>query len=198
MIRAAAAGGMCDAPIWLLVCWRRLLPEFLLPACCRVLSCQPPSLRPLQNLPRASDIKPQPRQEVPTAREAKAKNAQQELQKELAKTRVVPGRQPELMRDRVRRQSTAPLPKPASFGDKQLTVGFLHRLGRVQLFFAGAEPAKSRLGDAAMGASGQREAGRKSAGRMNCSDPQAIKALNLIREKRPRPFDHSHGAKPDG
>src|SRR5215471_8707741 len=56
-----------------------------------------PALRPLQNLPRASDIKVQPRPEVPTAREAKAKKAQQELQKELAKMRVVPGRRPELM-----------------------------------------------------------------------------------------------------
>ncbi|HEX3145183.1 MAG TPA: hypothetical protein VHQ64_14520, partial [Pyrinomonadaceae bacterium] len=82
-----------------------------------------PTLRPLQNLPRASDIKPQPRAEVPNPREAKANKAQQELQKELAKTRVVPGRRPELMAIAPPPDS-AQLPKPASFGDKQLTVGF--------------------------------------------------------------------------
>lgn len=144
---------------------------------------QPPNLRPLQNLPRASDIKPQPRLEVPTAREAKAKKAQQELQKELAKTRVVPGRRPELMAI-ASPPITAPLPKPASFGDKQLTVGFyidwdessfsslernLQSLDWVMPQWAhlvNAKPGENPLAD-------------------ELNDPQAIKALNLIREKRP-------------
>ena len=37
------------------------------------------NLRPLQNLPRASDIKPQPPAVLPSARAAKAKRAQAEL-----------------------------------------------------------------------------------------------------------------------
>src|SRR6267143_2068884 len=46
------------------------------------------NLRPLQNLPRSSDIKPQPLAPLPNAREAKAKKAQAELQTELSQTRV--------------------------------------------------------------------------------------------------------------
>src|SRR5882672_9082788 len=48
------------------------------------------NLRPLQNLPRSSDIKPQPPIVLPNVREAKAKKAQDILREELAKTRVVP------------------------------------------------------------------------------------------------------------
>ena len=79
---------------------------------------------------------------------------------------------------------TAPLPKPASFGDKQLTVGFyidwdessfsslernLQSLDWVMPQWAhlvNAKPGESPLAN-------------------ELSDPQAIKALNLIREKRP-------------
>ena len=50
------------------------------------------ALRPLQSLPRKTDIPPQPKAVLLNPREAKAKKAQQDLQKELAKTRVVPGR----------------------------------------------------------------------------------------------------------
>ncbi len=143
----------------------------------------PLTLRPLQNLPRSSDIKPQPKAVLPNAREAKAKNAQQELQKELAKTRVVPGRRPELMTI-APPPSAPPLPQPASFGDKQMTVGFyidwdessysslernLQSLDWVMPQWAhlvNAKPGESPLGN-------------------ELNDPQAIKALNLIREKRP-------------
>src|SRR5712691_5790808 len=51
------------------------------------------NLRPLQNLPRASDIKPQPAPVLTVnAREVKAKKAQAELQKALSQTRVVPAK----------------------------------------------------------------------------------------------------------
>jgi cellulose synthase/poly-beta-1,6-N-acetylglucosamine synthase-like glycosyltransferase/peptidoglycan/xylan/chitin deacetylase (PgdA/CDA1 family)/spore germination protein YaaH len=142
-----------------------------------------PSLRPLQNLPRASDIKPQPRQEMPTAREAKAKKAQQDLQKELAKTRVVPGRRPELMQIAPPPAGT-PLPKPASFGARDLTVGFyidwdessFSSLERNLQSLDWVMPQWAHLVNAKPGES-------PLANELN--DPQAIKALNLIREKRP-------------
>lgn len=142
-----------------------------------------PSLRPLQNLPRASDIKPQPRAEVPNAREAKANKAQQELQKELAKTRVVPGRRPELMTI-APPPASATLPKPASFGDKQLTVGFyidwdessFSSLERNLQSLDWVMPQWAHLVNAKPGESPLEN---------ELNDPQAIKALNLIREKRP-------------
>ncbi|HYW72091.1 MAG TPA: hypothetical protein VE961_13725, partial [Pyrinomonadaceae bacterium] len=144
----------------------------------------PLSLRPLQNLPRSSDIKPQtpPKPAVLTPREAKAKKAQLELQKELSKTRVVPGRHPELLP--LTQPATTPLPKPASFGSKQLTIGFyidwdessysslernLHSLD--WLMPQWAHLANVKAGDNPLAD--------------ELKDPQAIKALNLIREKRP-------------
>src|ERR1700681_1413769 len=54
------------------------------------------NLRPLQNLPRSSDLKLPAPAILPNAREVKAKKAQDLLQKELAKTRVVPARRSEL------------------------------------------------------------------------------------------------------
>ena len=81
------------------------------------------NLRPLQSLPRSSDIKPQPPAILPNAREAKAKKAQAELQKELSQTRVVPGKRAELM-PIVPPPTTTPLPAPASFTSKQLAIGF--------------------------------------------------------------------------
>ncbi len=80
-------------------------------------------LRPLRNLPRATDLKPQPPAHMPNAREAKAKKAQVELQKALAQTRVMPGRRAELMPIAPPPVST-PLPAPASFNAKQLAIGF--------------------------------------------------------------------------
>src|SRR6266498_2732556 len=81
------------------------------------------NLRPLQSLPRSSDIKPQPPAVLPNSREAKARKAQAELQKELSQTRVVPGKRAELM-PIVPPPTTTPLPAPASFTSKQLAIGF--------------------------------------------------------------------------
>jgi cellulose synthase/poly-beta-1,6-N-acetylglucosamine synthase-like glycosyltransferase/peptidoglycan/xylan/chitin deacetylase (PgdA/CDA1 family) len=143
----------------------------------------PPNLRPLQNLPRPSDIKPQPKVAVLTPREAKAKKARVELERELAKTKVVPGRHPELL-PLTPAPITTPLPKPASFGDKTLSIGFyinwdessysslernLHGLDWLMpqwAHLASTKPGDNPLAD-------------------ELKDPQAVKALNLIREKRP-------------
>jgi len=81
------------------------------------------NLRPIQSLPKASDIRPQAPLQAPNARELKAKKAQAELQKALSQTRVVPGRRAELM-PRAAPPTITPLPAPASFGAKQLTIGF--------------------------------------------------------------------------
>ncbi|MEK6334363.1 MAG: glycosyltransferase [Acidobacteriota bacterium] len=56
-------------------------------------------------------------------REAKARKAQAELQKALSQTRVVPARRSELM-PIVPAPATTPLPAPASFGAKELSIGF--------------------------------------------------------------------------
>ncbi len=81
------------------------------------------NLRPLQNLPRSSDLKLPAAAALPNAREVKAKKAQDLLQKELAKTRVVPARRSELT-PIVPAPVTTPLPAPASFNSKQLAIGF--------------------------------------------------------------------------
>jgi spore germination protein YaaH len=81
------------------------------------------NLRPLQNLPHSSDIKPQPPAVLPNLREAKARKAQAELQKALSQTRVVPAKRSELM-PIVPPPATTPLPTPASFGAKQMAIGF--------------------------------------------------------------------------
>ena len=81
------------------------------------------NLRPLQNLPQTYRIKPQPPAVLLNPREGQAKKAQDLLQKELAKTRVVPARRSELT-PIVPPQLTTPLPAPASFNAKQLAIGF--------------------------------------------------------------------------
>jgi cellulose synthase/poly-beta-1,6-N-acetylglucosamine synthase-like glycosyltransferase/peptidoglycan/xylan/chitin deacetylase (PgdA/CDA1 family)/spore germination protein YaaH len=81
------------------------------------------NLRPLQNLPRSSDLKLPAPVVLPNAREVKARKAQDILQKELAKTRVVPARRSELT-PIVPAPATTPLPAPASFNSKQLAIGF--------------------------------------------------------------------------
>lgn len=142
------------------------------------------NLRPIQNLPRSSDIKPQPPAIMPNAREAKARKAQAELQKALSQTRVVPGKRAELMPIAPPPANT-PLPAPANFGSKQLAIGFyinwdessysslernLNHLDWVLPQWAhivDAKPGESPIGD-------------------ELNDPQAAKALNLIRQKRPQ------------
>jgi peptidoglycan-N-acetylglucosamine deacetylase len=142
------------------------------------------NLRSLQSLPRATDIKPQPPAILTNPREAKAKKAQAELQKALSQTRVVPGRHPELL-PLATPPSNAPLPPPASFGAKQLAIGFyidwdessysslernLDRLDWVMPQWAhiqAAKPGENPIVD-------------------ELNDPQALKALNLIRQQRPQ------------
>jgi cellulose synthase/poly-beta-1,6-N-acetylglucosamine synthase-like glycosyltransferase/peptidoglycan/xylan/chitin deacetylase (PgdA/CDA1 family)/spore germination protein YaaH len=144
---------------------------------------EPPNLRPLQGLPRKIDLSPQAKPALLTPREAKAKKARVELERELAKTKVVPGRHPELL-PLTPPPTTTPLPKPASFGDKTLSIGFyidwdessysslernLHSLDWLMpqwAHLANAKPGDNPLAD-------------------ELKDPQAVKALNLIREKRP-------------
>ena len=152
----------------------------------------PLSLRPLQNLPRSSDLKPQPRALLPNTREAKAKKAQAELQKELAKTRVVPGRHAELLPVAPPPTNT-PLPAPVSFGAKQLTIGFyidwdessfssLERnldhmdwLMPQWAHLVPAKPGESPIADDVTGSdSSEMEHG------------QALKALNLVRQRWPQ------------
>ena len=138
-------------------------------------------LRPLQNMPRASDIKPQPAP-VLTAnpREVKAKKAQAELQKALSQTRVVPAKRPELM-PIVPPPADTPVPAPASFSSKQLSIGFyinwdessLSSLQRNLDHLDWVVPQWIRILDA-----------------KNGSSPIGVDlhapALNLIREKRPQ------------
>jgi cellulose synthase/poly-beta-1,6-N-acetylglucosamine synthase-like glycosyltransferase/peptidoglycan/xylan/chitin deacetylase (PgdA/CDA1 family) len=150
------------------------------------------NLRPLQNLPRSSDLKPQPRPAMPTTREAKAKKAQAELQKALSQTAVVPGRHAELLPVAPPPANT-PLPKPVSFGAKQISVGFyidwdessfsslernLNRLDWVMPQWAHlVTPAKAGdrpIADDLTNADSEAEHG------------QALKALNLVRQKRPQ------------
>ncbi|PYS74513.1 MAG: polysaccharide deacetylase, partial [Acidobacteria bacterium] len=144
----------------------------------------PLSLRPLQSL------KPQPRAVLPNARDAKAKKAQADLQKELAKTKVVPGRHAELLPVAPPPTNT---PLPASFGAKQLTIGFyidwdessysslernLNSLDWVMPQWAHLVPAKpgeSPIADDITGSdTSEMEHG------------QALKALNLVRQRRPQ------------
>ena len=142
------------------------------------------NLRPLKNLPRATDLKPQPPAQIPTAREVKAKKAQVELQKALSQTRVVPGRRAELMPIAPPPVST-PLPAPASFNAKQLAIGFyidwdessysslkrnLNQLDWVLPQWTHLVPAKP----------GE----RLIADELN--NKQAREALNLIRQQRPQ------------
>lgn len=121
---------------------------------------------------------------MPTAREAKANKAQAELQKALSQTRVVPGKRPELL-TMATPPSNAPLPAPASVGGKQLSIGFyidwdessysslarnLNKLDWVMpqwLHLVSAGPGQSPIAD-------------------ELNDPQALKALNLIRQQRPQ------------
>jgi hypothetical protein len=82
------------------------------------------NLRPLTNLPHATDIKPRPRAVLPAnAREAKAKRAKVELQKALLQTPAPPAKRSELT-PIIPPPATTPLPAPASFSPKQLAIGF--------------------------------------------------------------------------
>ena len=142
------------------------------------------NLRPLQHLPRSSDLKPQPPAPLPNPREAKAKKAQAELQKAYEKVKRVPGRHAELL-PVAPPPATTPPPAPASFNAKQLAIGFyidwdessysslernLDHLDWVLpqwVHLVNAKPEERPIAD-------------------ELNDGQALKALNLIRQKRPQ------------
>ena len=141
------------------------------------------NLRPLQSLPKASDIKPQAAPEPPpNAREVRAKKAQAELQKALSQIRVVPSRRAELMPIAEPPTNT---PAPASFGAKQLTIGFYidwdessySSLERNLSHLDWVLPQWVHLVPADEG---------QSPIANELDDPQALKALYLIRQQRPQ------------
>ena len=138
------------------------------------------NLRPLQNLPRSSDLKLQPPIALPNAREVKAKKAQDLLQKELAKTHVVPARRSELT-PIVPAPVNTPLPAPASFNAKQLAIGFY--INWDESSYASLERNLDHLDWVV--AQWAHLVDSK-----NGSSPLSIeldaKALNLIRERRPQ------------
>ncbi len=137
-------------------------------------------LRPLRNLPRASDIKPRPRPVLPTAREAKARKAEAELQKAYQQVKHVPSRRSETLPVAAPPSNTPP-PGQAELAGKPLAIGFyinwdessyvslqrnLDHLDWVVAQWAhldDAAPDQSPLGTEI-----------------------DIKALNLIRERRPQ------------
>jgi cellulose synthase/poly-beta-1,6-N-acetylglucosamine synthase-like glycosyltransferase/peptidoglycan/xylan/chitin deacetylase (PgdA/CDA1 family)/spore germination protein YaaH len=142
------------------------------------------NLRPLPNMPRTSDLKPQPAPVLTNPRDLKAKKAQGELAKAYAQVPRVPGRRPELMPIAPAPANT-PLPAPASFNAKQLTIGFY--INWDESSFSSLErnldhldwvmPQWSHIVDVKDG-NGPIET--------DLDDPQALKALNLIRQKRPQ------------
>ncbi|MDX6496942.1 MAG: peptidoglycan-N-acetylglucosamine deacetylase [Blastocatellia bacterium] len=138
------------------------------------------NLRPLQNLPRSSDIKLPAAAALPNARELKARKAQDLLQKELAKTRVVPARRSELT-PILPAPATTPLPAPASFNSKQLAIGFY--INWDESSYASLERNLDHLDWVV--AQWAHLVDSK-----NGSSPLSIeldaKALNLIRERRPQ------------
>jgi len=142
------------------------------------------NLRPLQNLPRATDLKPQPRAQLPNAREAKARKAQADLQKALSQTHVVPARRAELM-PIAPPPATTPLPAPASFTSKPLSIGFYvdwdessySSLERNLNHLDWLMPQWMHLVDPKSGGIPVVD---------ELDDPQALKALNLIRQRRPQ------------
>ncbi len=138
------------------------------------------NLRPLQNLPRTSDLKlPRP-PALLNAREAGAKKAVDLLQKESAKTRVVPARRSELTPILPAPVNT-PLPAPASFNSKQLAIGFY--VNWDESSYASLERNLDHLDWVV--AQWAHLVDSK-----NGSSPLSIeldaKALNLIRERRPQ------------
>jgi len=143
------------------------------------------NLRQIQNLPKASDIKPQTAPAVALSpREVKAKKAQAELQKALSQIKVAPSRRAELI-PLTAPPTNTPLPAPASFSDKQLTIGFyinwdessysslernLDKLDWVLpqwVHLVSADAGKDPIAN-------------------ELDDPQALKALYLVRQKRPQ------------
>jgi cellulose synthase/poly-beta-1,6-N-acetylglucosamine synthase-like glycosyltransferase/peptidoglycan/xylan/chitin deacetylase (PgdA/CDA1 family)/spore germination protein YaaH len=142
------------------------------------------NLRPLSNLPKRSDIPPQPMALPRTPAELAARQAQAKLQKELAKTRVVPGQRLQLTTIAPPPTNT-PLPAPAQFTSKPLSIGFY--VDWDESSYASLErnlnhldwvlPQWAHIVDAKSG---------ESPIETELDDPQALKALNLIRQQRPQ------------
>src|SRR5205814_8126276 len=150
------------------------------------------SLRPLKNLPQTSDLKPQPRAVMPTAREVKVNKEEAELQKAYQQVKRVPGKHAALL-SVAPPPSNTPLPAPASFGSKQLSIGFYidwdessyssleRNLNKMDWLMpqwahlvAPAKPGDRPIADDLTGADSDMER------------DQAFKALNLIRQSRPQ------------
>ena len=142
------------------------------------------NLRQLSSLPKKSDIAPQPIAVPKTRAELEAKNAQVKLQKEESKTRVVPAQRPQLMPIAPPPTNT-PLLAPATFTSKPLSIGFY--VDWDESSYASLErnldhldwvlPQWAHIIDAKPGVSPIE---------YELDDPQALKALNLIRQKRPQ------------
>jgi peptidoglycan/xylan/chitin deacetylase (PgdA/CDA1 family)/spore germination protein YaaH len=148
------------------------------------------ALRPL--LPRPSDIKVQPKPTPVTPRGIKFQKAQKELQTALQQTRVVPGRHPQLL-PLTPPPANTPMPAPASFGSKQLTIGFyidwdessysslernLDHMDWIMPQWAhlvAAKPGESPIANDVAGTDTS-----------EMEHDQALKALNLIRTRRPQ------------
>jgi cellulose synthase/poly-beta-1,6-N-acetylglucosamine synthase-like glycosyltransferase/peptidoglycan/xylan/chitin deacetylase (PgdA/CDA1 family)/spore germination protein YaaH len=139
------------------------------------------NLRPLPNLPRATDIQPRPRLVLPAnAREAKAKTAKVELQKALSQTRVTPSKRSELT-SIIPPPASTPLPAPASFSPKELAIGFY--INWDESSFASLERNLDHLDWVVPQWVYIRDS---KPGESPLEIEIDAKALNLIREKRPQ------------
>jgi len=140
----------------------------------------PPSLRPFKNLPTKSDIKPAARPAIPNAREIKAKKAEAELQKVYQHMKRPPGRHSELL-PVAPPPATTPLPAPAPSTGKQLAIGFY--INWDESSYASLERNLDHLDWVVAQWAHVVDA---KAGQNPIETEVDIKALNLIREKRPQ------------
>ncbi len=149
------------------------------------------ALRPLLPKIQRSDIPPQPKPTPPSPRDRKFQEAQKKLNTELQQTRVIPGRHPQFLP--VPSPINTPLPAPASFGSKQLSIGFyidwdessysslernLDHMDWIMPQWAHlveAKPGESPIADDVAGTDTS-----------EMEHDQALKALNLIRTRRPQ------------
>lgn len=138
------------------------------------------NLRPLPNLPRSSDLKPKPRPPLPNARELKAKKAEAELQKAYQQVKPVPGRRAEFLPVAPAPANT-PRPAAAAANEEQLAIGFY--INWDESSYASLERNLDHL-DWVI-AQWAHVIDAKPEGNSIATEID-IKALNLIREKRPQ------------
>src|SRR5713226_4457479 len=142
------------------------------------------NLRQLSSLPKRSDIAPQPIAVPKTPSELKAKKARDELRKAYSVTPRIAGQRPELMPIAPPPADT-PLPAPAQFTSRPLSVGFYvdwdessySSLERNLNHLDWVLPQWVHIVDPKPGGSPIED---------DLDDPQALKALNLIRQQRPQ------------